>query len=109
MGHCVGQGAYDRSVLEHSRIIYSLRDTDNKAHVTLDVEVAGNELRQCKGKQNEPPVERYMPQVRAFIERSGFVLKESARMTGLVQDIGGKVHSLAALPDGLKVGGGLPD
>jgi hypothetical protein len=71
------------------------------------VKVAGNELLQCKGKQNEPPVQRYMPQVRAFIERLGFALKEPARMTGLVQDIGGKVHSLTALPDGLNVGGDL--
>jgi hypothetical protein len=62
---------------------------------------------ECKGKQNEPPVERYQPQARAFIERSGFALKASARMTGLVQDIDGKLHSLTALPEGLSVGGNL--
>ena len=107
MGHCVGQGAYDRSVHNGSRIIYSLRDKENQAHVTLDVAVASGKLLQCKGKQNAPPVERHMPQVRAFIERSGIVLKESVRMTGLVQDSEGKVHSIKALPKGLKVGGHL--
>ncbi|WP_247774315.1 hypothetical protein [Bradyrhizobium sp. 192] len=35
MGHCVGQGAYDAAVKDRSRIIYSLRDAKNKAHVTL--------------------------------------------------------------------------
>lgn len=83
MGHCVGQGAYDKAVTDRSRIIYSLRDSSNKAHVTLDVKVAGNELVQCRGKQNAPPVERYMPAVRKFMEQQNFALKESARMTGL--------------------------
>jgi hypothetical protein len=100
-------GAYDRAVLERSRIIYSLRDKENKAHVTFEVKVEGNELLQCRGKRNEPPIERYMPQVRSFIKHSGFTLKASARMTGLAQDIDGKLHSLTALPEGLSVGGGL--
>jgi hypothetical protein len=107
MGHCVGQGAYDAAVKDRSRIIYSLRDKDNKAHVTLDVNAADNTLLQCKGKQNAPPAPRYMPRVRAFIERSGFALKESPRMTGLVRDMEGKVHSVHALPTGLKVTGDL--
>jgi hypothetical protein len=107
MGHCVGQGAYDAAVRDRSRIIYSLRDREGKAHVTFEVQADGNELLQCKGKQNAPPVEKYMPQVRAFTERSGFVLKESARMTGLVQDESGRCHSILALPDGLSVGGNL--
>jgi hypothetical protein len=107
MGHCVGQGAYDTSVLERSRIIYSLRDRDGKAHVTFDLKADGNELLQCRGKQNAPPVEKYMAQVRLFIESKRFVLKEAACMTGLVQDTDGKVHSISALPKGLKVRGDL--
>ncbi|RVI30874.1 PcfJ domain-containing protein [Sinorhizobium meliloti] len=107
MGHCVGQGAYDASVQDRSRIIYSLRDGENQAHVTFEVKVAGNELVQCKGKANKPPVERYMPAVRAFIERSGFALKEAASMTGLVHDAEGKLHSILALPEGLRVPGNL--
>src|SRR6478736_3215467 len=107
LGHCVGQGAYDAAVKDRSRIIYSLRDARNKAHVTLDVRADRNELLQCRGKQNTPPVEKYMPQVRSFIQRSSFVLKECAAMTGLVQDAAGKVHSISALPKGLKATGNL--
>jgi hypothetical protein len=107
MGHCVGQGAYDAAVKDRSRIIYSLRDREGKAHVTFEVKAEGNELLQCRGKQNAPPVEKYMPQVQAFIESRGFVLKESACMTGLVQDAGGRCHSVLALPQGLNVGGYL--
>ena len=100
MGHCVGQGAYDAAVRDRSRIVYSLRDRDGKAHVTFDVKVGGDEFLQCKGKQNAPPVARYMPQVQAFIERSGFVLKESTRMTGLVQDVAGAAIALLRCPRG---------
>jgi hypothetical protein len=107
MGHCVGQGAYDAAVRDRSRIIYLLRDREGNAHVTSEVKADSNELLQCKGKQNATPVERYLPQVRAFIERSGFALKASAQMTGLVQDIDGKLHSLTAPPEGLSVGGNL--
>jgi hypothetical protein len=107
LGHCVGQGAYDAAVKDRSRIIYSLRDREGKAHVTLDVKAEGNQLLQCRGKQNAPPIEKYMPQARAFIESSGFVLKDWPAMTGLVQDVAGKVHSISALPKGLTIGGTL--
>jgi len=107
LGHCVGHGAYDAAVKDRSRIIYSLRDAKNKAHVTLDVRTDGNQLLQCRGKQNAAPMEKYMPQVRSFVERSNFVLKECAAMTGLVQDVAGKVHSISALPKGLKAAGNV--
>jgi hypothetical protein len=82
MGHCVGQGAYDAAVRDRSVIIYSLSIrraiARGKAHVTFEVKAEGNELLQCKGKQNAPPVTRYMPQVQDFIESRQFVLKDPA-------------------------------
>jgi hypothetical protein len=95
------------ALIDGSLIIYSLRDGNNKAHVTFIVKVEGNELLRCRGRELEPVLERHMPQVRAFIERSGFVLKEWARMTGLVQDADGRLHSIRALPKGVRFGGDL--
>jgi len=106
MGHCVGRGSYDKRLKQEKTIIYSLRDREGNAHVTFEARADGNKLLQCTGKQNAPPAARYMPQVRAFIESRGFVLKEP-RYTGLVQDAEGRLHSITALPEGLEVGGDL--
>ncbi len=61
MGHCVG--GYD---LSQGKKIYSLRDARNKPHVTIEIE--NNEVEQIKGKQNEPPVEKYAKMIRGWLK-----------------------------------------
>jgi hypothetical protein len=107
MGHCVGQGAYDAGLQQGSRTIYSLRDSRGRAHVTFEVRPEDNKLLQCKGRSNALPVARHMPHVAAFIERSGFTLMEATYMTGVVQDVHGRCHSILSLPENLTVAGHL--
>jgi hypothetical protein len=107
MGHCIAGGSYDESLLDGSCHYYSLRDAANKPHATFQVEVAGNTLLQCKGKENVPPVQKYMPQVQAFVTERQFELRERPRYTGLVKDQEGRYHSIYQLPDHLTVRGCL--
>lgn len=57
MGHCVGQGSYDHLIQEDP--IYSLRDPMGRSHVTIEVDNYIKEIRQFKGKQNQPPKIEY--------------------------------------------------
>lgn len=107
MGHCVGGGSYDEELATGRKKFYSLRDAQNKPHVTFEVKVEGGELLQCKGKENAPPVQKYIPMVQEFVLREKLVLKEKTRYTGLVQDVNGMVYSVLDLPDTLHVKGNL--
>ncbi len=60
MGHCVGQGAYDRGLSTNFMGIYSLRDSFGKSHVTIEIDNAMEIVKQIKGKQNKPPKAEYM-------------------------------------------------
>lgn len=83
MGHCVG--GYDKDVASGKKRIYSLRDSKNRPHVTIEV---GNEkdryraysdrnatdsakwaVQQVKGKGNAAPVERYQKAVQALVNK----------------------------------------
>ncbi len=64
MGHCVGGDNYWQAVRSGKTQIYSLRDSSNKPHVTM--EVTDGEMRQCFGKQNATPVAKYHPALKAF-------------------------------------------
>ncbi len=103
MGNCIGSGSYDEAFLSGEEVFYSLRDTQNKPHATMEVGVGGNILRQCKGKENKPPVEKYMPMLQAFLTEQKFILNESAAYCGLVQGDEGQYYSISKLPDGLSV------
>jgi len=63
MGHCVGSANYYDST---TTTIYSLRDSKNEPHVTLEI-VRGNEVHQIKGKENRPPISKYIPYIKEFI------------------------------------------
>jgi len=54
MGHCVG--SYEEQV-ESGTKIYSLRDPQNKPHVTI--EFSGGKIQQVQGKENKVPVKKY--------------------------------------------------
>jgi hypothetical protein len=106
MGHCVGQGGYDKALETGSRQFFSLRDADNKPHAKFEVDPAENALLQCKGKENKPPVARYMPQVRAFLTRQKYRFLEAPAQTGLIEQ-DGNYYDIMHLPDGLHYRGTL--
>ena len=55
MGHCVGRGGYEKAD------IYSLWDSKNRSHVTIEANDSRKTISQVKGKQNREPVEKYIP------------------------------------------------
>jgi hypothetical protein len=71
MGHC---GIDDRGTL------YSLRDPQNKPHVTLTYNDSRNSVFQIKGKQNVIPAEKYWPAVKAFFDKTGAKLFDRSIM-----------------------------
>jgi hypothetical protein len=106
LGHCVGNGGYDALLKSGRHRYYSLRDPNGRGHATLEVETASRTLLQCKGKQNNPPVAKYMPMLQAFILERQFRLGESPRMTGLIA-LNGQVYDINSLPRNLHVEGRL--
>jgi hypothetical protein len=64
MQHCVG--SYARLVENEDVIIYSLRDSSNNPHVTIEVDNS-RKVQQIKGKQNDAPVEKYHGAVIEFL------------------------------------------
>lgn len=72
MNHCVGKDgtSYADSVESGETQIYSLRDSKNIPHITI--EVTGNELIQCKGNSNKPFKEIYKEPVIKFLNSKFF-------------------------------------
>jgi hypothetical protein len=68
MSHCVA--AYGDPVERGASEIYSLRDTRNRPHVTM--EVRSSCVTQQKGKKNSGPGPRWQPYIKAFIDRMGW-------------------------------------
>lgn len=68
MGHCVG--GYCRAVEQEYSIIYSLRDSKNEPHVTIELEPEneGYKLIQVQGQGNSEPLPQYKELVRKFFE-----------------------------------------
>lgn len=89
MGHCVGQGNYDKGVMRGNIKIYSLRDADGMPHATIEVRVnkktGEEEIYQCKGKGNRAPVERYRPYIRKFVKKKDFNIVNDLRNIGLIK------------------------
>ena len=81
MQHCVG--SYAERVKEGNVVIYSLRDKKNQPHATL--EVRGKSIYQIKGKQNEAPVEKYIPYIREFILKNNFDVLRDIQNIGLIR------------------------
>jgi hypothetical protein len=80
MQHCLGEfdnvqkaeggyGSYYYGLIQKKEItLYSLRDEKNMPHATISINYKHGEpwLDQIKGKQNQPPVARYVPASVAF-------------------------------------------
>lgn len=76
MGHCVAD--YVDDVASGESTILSLRDKENKPHVTVelndvayirDASEAGYRINQVKGKENKAPVEKYWKYVDGLIKK----------------------------------------
>ena len=61
MGHCVGRGGYKKAD------IYSLWDSKNRSHVTIEANDIQKQIKQIKGKGNKAPVEKYVPASIIFV------------------------------------------
>ncbi len=83
LGHCIGDGNYDEALKVKGMKFYSLRDPFNRAHVTMEVD--NGILVQCKGKENKPPIPKYMPLVQEFIRAQKLELDEDFTHTGMLQ------------------------
>jgi len=103
MGHCVA--SYGGNVMSGRSVIYSLRDNNNFAHATVEVE--NGKLEQVKGKSDRPPVEKYQRATVALlntlnvppthnglrdINGMDFLYNANNHKYGTVQDIGDKVY-----------------
>lgn len=107
MNHCIGGGGYDRSLRQGICTFYSLRDEKNQPHATFQVMTDNNSLHQCKGKGNQPPIQKYMPMVSAFIMREKFNIKESVRHTGIIRASDGQYFNIYDPPETLSIEGNL--
>lgn len=85
MQHCLGEfddipngkggyGEYYLSQIQENSIrLFSVRDSNDKSHVTISIDVYSDEeeetlsVDQIKGKQNTHPIERYVPICQAFL------------------------------------------
>ncbi len=67
MQNCLQDGRYDELVKRHDSKIYSLRDSNNEPHASM--EVTKGEMLQCFGKQNRKPVAQYHPYLFEFFNK----------------------------------------
>ena len=106
MGHCIGQGGYDEYLKDGSRQFFSLRDAKNLPHATIEVDTARHAVLQCQGKENKPPVAKYLPRLQRFLTERKYKLNAPPNDTGLIEQ-DGQYHSIFAMPQGLKIHGDL--
>lgn len=105
MQHCIGNGGYDNHLNDGRHLYLSLRDPHGKAHVTMEIE--DGILIQLQGKQNAPPIRRYIDILVPYIRASGLKVDVPPSHLGYVVDINGEWHPLDNLPEGLTVEGNL--
>lgn len=83
LGHCVGQGGYDRRIIDGSVKIFSLRDKDDNAHATI--EVTSGRVVQIKGAHNGPVDEKYHLHVKKFVVAAGLPVIGDHNKIGLTK------------------------
>ncbi|WP_315921739.1 PcfJ domain-containing protein [Mesorhizobium sp. SP-1A] len=106
MQHCIGQGAYDDKLGDNEHEYYSLRDQAGKPHITMEVskKSGGNHvLLQFQGKQNKPPLDKYVKAVLPFMMSDHMKIHEATNSLPYVVDNAGNWHHILALPDRLEI------
>lgn len=106
MQHCIGNGAYDRRLMDGRWTYLSLRDPAGKPHATMEIDNATNNVQQLQGKQNRPPLRHYIEILKPFLERR-YKLSIPTRMLGYAVDKHGNWHDIHTLPNGMKFEGTL--
>ncbi|MCI5060322.1 MAG: hypothetical protein MRY79_04535 [Alphaproteobacteria bacterium] len=104
--HCLDEPQYfDRSQLGTHRY-FSLRDKNGSAHATIEVKCyrrhdmrpSYSTLLQCKGKQNQPPDEKYFPVLRKFYKSLDLQINNGAHAGAVKWQ--GDYFSIRRMPDG---------
>lgn len=82
MGHCVANDAYE------TEDIYSLWDSKNRSHVTIEANDKNKTISQIKGKGNKSPVEKYIPTCVDFISKAmadGYKILGDGQFFGMIR------------------------
>jgi hypothetical protein len=98
MQHCIGNGAYDDMLRSSKNLFLSIRDKTGKPHVTLHV--SNGEVLQVQGKQNKPPLKKYMQLVAKALKQNDFKMNANTAVLGYVIDSSFNVHLLNEIPEG---------
>ena len=67
MGNCVGGQNYKSKVKNKISLIISLRDQENKPHVTIEIDVKSASVIQQYGKGNKEPIKKYQKLLKEFV------------------------------------------
>ena len=68
MQHCVGEDPqYWNKVKDKKILILSLRDKQNKPHITIEYNLKTKKIHQIQGKQDEPPIQKYISPYLEFL------------------------------------------
>lgn len=82
MGHCVGGAGYE------NKDIYSLWDSKNRSHVTIEADDNKKTIQQIKGKQNKEPNEKYLPASIDFVANAmmqGYKIQGDGENVGMIK------------------------
>ena len=82
MGHCVGGAGYE------NKDIYSLWDSKNRSHVTIEADDNKKTIQQIKGKQNREPNEKYIPASIDFVANAmmqGYKIQGDGENVGMIK------------------------
>lgn len=82
MGHCVGGAGYE------NKDIYSLWDSKNRSHVTIEADDNKKTIQQIKGKQNREPNEKYLPISIDFVANAmlqGYKIQGDGENVGMIK------------------------
>lgn len=67
MGHCVGSQDYKSKIKNKISMILSLRDSQNKPHVTIEINIPSSQVVQQYGKGNKEPIKKYKKLLNEFV------------------------------------------
>lgn len=82
MGHCVGGAGYE------NKDIYSLWDSKNRSHVTIEADDNKKTIQQIKGKQNREPNEKYITASIDFVANAmmqGYKIQGDGENVGMIK------------------------
>lgn len=76
--NCIGSFWTREKAKREGKEIVVLRGPSNDSHVAARIDNAGHSIEEMKGKNNAPPVEKYMPYVIHFVNNMNLKLSGSA-------------------------------